>query len=190
LEFRIGDSIINGDGVRKMLGILNSPALISVAKDAGQAAATITTNNITNMWSRMWIGSRKNACWFVNQDVEPQLLQLSLGIGTAGVATYLPPGGLSGNPYGTLLGRPVIATEFNATLGTVGDIMLADLSMFVTGSRGGMQSAVSMHVYFSTMENLFRFSLRLDGRSWWLKSLTPYKGTATKSPFIVLATRS
>ena len=43
----------------------------------------------------------------------------------------MPPGGLSGQPYGTLLGRPVIPIEQCSTLGTVGDIILADLKQFI-----------------------------------------------------------
>ena len=50
MEFRIGDSLINGDGVGKPLGLLNAPALVTVAAEAGQPAATILTENIVKMW--------------------------------------------------------------------------------------------------------------------------------------------
>jgi hypothetical protein len=43
--------------------------------------------------------------WLHNQDIEPQLFTMTLGIGAAGVVTYMPPGGMSGAPYGTLMGR-------------------------------------------------------------------------------------
>lgn len=190
LQFKVGDSIVRGDGVDKPQGILYAPALITVNKRTGQTAATLTTENIVDMWSRMWIGSRPNSVWLINQDVESQLLTMTIGVGLGGQVTYMPPGGLSGAPYATLLGRPVIVTEFNSTLGTAGDILLVDLSQYLTGTKGGLQSAASMHVYFSTNEMLYRFIMRLDGRAWWTSALTPYQGSATKSPFIALQTRS
>ncbi len=62
------------------------------------------------------------------------------------MVVYLPPGGISGAPYGTILGRPVIPTEFNATCGTVGDIVFANLDNYLTISKGGVQETASPHV--------------------------------------------
>jgi hypothetical protein len=116
--------------------------------------------------------------------------QMTLGIGTAGVTTYMPPGGLSGKPYATLMGAPVIETEWNPTLGTVGDIILADLSKYRLVRKGGVEQASSMHVYFSTGEQAFRAFYRVDGQPMPRAAITPYKGSATVSPFVALATRS
>src|SRR5690606_36712228 len=109
------DSILNGTGAGKPLGILNAPALVEVSAAQGQAGDTVVFDNIVSMWSRLYAPSRQNAVWFIHQDVEPQLMALSLVHGTSGTAAYLPPGRLSGTPYGTLLGRPVIVTEHNKT---------------------------------------------------------------------------
>ena len=102
----------------------------------------------------------------------------------------MPPGGLSAAPYGTLLGRPVVPVEFASTLGTVGDIMLADPSQIVQIDKGGMQAASSIHVQFVTDETAFRFVYRIDAQDTWNAPLTPFKGSNTLSPYIVLATRS
>jgi HK97 family phage major capsid protein len=189
LMFMTEDSIIEGDGVGKPMGIMKCPALVTVAKDGGQAAATLSLNNILTMWSRMWIRSRKNAVWFINQDVEPQLYQLSQTVGTGGLPMFLPAGGLSAAPYSTLFGRPVIPIEYASTLGTPGDIILADLSQYVLADKRGMQAATSMHVRFLTDEMTFRFTYRVDGEPLWNVPLTPFKGSNTKSPFIVLGQR-
>ena len=190
ITFMVGDAIFNGTGSGQPLGILTSAAKVSVAKEQGQAAATINTQNIVKMWSRLWSGCRENAAWFINQDTEPQLHTMTLGIGTAGVATYMPPGGLSGQPHGTILGRPVIPTEFNQTLGTEGDIVLADLGHYVTAMKGGPEMAWSMHLYFDTDEQAFRITFRIDGQPWWASALTPAKGSATQSCVVTLGTRS
>lgn len=191
MEFMLGESIFNGNGVGKPLGIMQSSARVTVPKESGQAANTIVAENILHMWSRMRATSRKNSAWFINQDTEPQLHQMSLGVSTAGgQLVYMPPSGLSGASYATLMGRPVIPTEFNETLGTEGDIMLASLDDYITISKGGIEQAESMHVEFLTDQLALRFIMRIDGKPWETQPLTPYKGTATQSSFVTLATRS
>jgi HK97 family phage major capsid protein len=148
----------------------------------------IKYEDVVNMWSRLYARSRKDAVWFINQDIEPDLYAMSLTIGTAGVPVYMPAGGLSGNQYATLYGRPVIATEYNASLGTVGDIVLADLGQYAMIRKGGLQSDSSIHVRFIYNESTFRWIYRTDGQPKWTTPVTPAKGSNTKSPFIVLAT--
>lgn len=191
INFMIGDAIINGSGAGKPLGILNSGCLVSVAKDTGQAAKTITTSNIVNMWSRMSARARAGAIWLINQDIEPQLFQLSLDVGTGGLPVYMPPGGLSQAPYSTIFNRPVIATEYNATLGTVGDIILCNPKYYVTGTKGGVETALSIHLYFDYNKTAFRFLFEVDGQTWLNSAITPFKGTSnTQSPFVALASRA
>jgi HK97 family phage major capsid protein len=191
LTFKTEDGIINGTGAGQLLGILNSGALISVAKDSGQAADTISTANVLSMWATTPIRSRKNLVWVINQNIEPQLYQLTLGTGTAVVLLYTPPG-VNGNntPYGLLLGRPVIPIEYAATLGDVGDIILFDPQQYVMIDKGGLQQAASMHVRFLYDEMTFRFVFRVDGQPVWKSAVTPYKGTASSiSPYVALAAR-
>jgi HK97 family phage major capsid protein len=193
INFVVGDSLVNGTGAGQPQGILNAPCTVSVSKETGQAAASVVPQNLVKMWSRLFrgmaSGENSGAVWFINQDVNPQLQLMTLGIGTAGVVTYMPPGGLSGKPYATLMGAPVVETEWNPTLGTVGDIILADMSQMVSISKS-MESAQSMHLYFDTDETAFRVTFRLDAQPWWASALTPFKGTATQSCFVTLATRS
>lgn len=190
LTFNTGAAIVRGDGVNKPLGILNSPALVTVTKEANQPAATIQHENIVKMYARMFGPCRSNAVWLINQDAEPALHTMTLGTAGSQLASYLPAGGLSGAPYATLMGRPVLPVEFCSTLGTVGDILFVDLGSYLTGTIGGIVTAVSMHIYFLSNEQAFRFRIRIDGKPWWTNPLTPYQGTATQSPFVALATRS
>lgn len=189
IMFMTEDAVFEGTGAGQPLGIINSPSLVSVAKQAGQAAGTIVKENIDNMWSRMWIRSRKNAVWFINQDCEPQLNQMGQVVGTGGLPVYLPPGGLSAAPFGLLYARPVIPTEYSAALGAPGDIVLADLSQYTLVDKGGVNAATSMHVAFLTDEMVFRITYRVDGRPMWSTVLTPFKGSLTKSPFVAIAQR-
>ncbi len=183
--FKMEDGVFNGTGGGQMEGFLNSPCLVKATRTT---SGTIKYEDIVNMWSRVYARSRKNAGWFINQDIEPALYTMSLAVGTAGAPVYLPAGGASGQPYATLYGRPVIATEYNASLGTVGDIVCVDLDQYAMIKKGGVRSDSSIHVRFIYNESTFRWLYRTDGQPKWALPLTPAKGSATKSPFVALAT--
>jgi HK97 family phage major capsid protein len=189
ITFMTEDAIWEGSGAGQPLGVINSPALIQVAKQNGQSTGTIVKENIDNMWARMWARSRKNALWHINQDAEPQLNQMNQAVGTGGQLVYLPPGGVANAPNASLYGRPMIATEYNAALGSPGDIALVDWSQYTIVDKGGVQMATSIHVAFDTDEMRFRITYRVDGKPMWTKPMTPFKGNLTKSPFIALAQR-
>lgn len=189
--FKTDDEIVNGTGAGQMLGILNSACRVTVAKEAGQPAATLDYKNIQKMWMRMWAKSRPNAIWLINQDIEEQLGSMAMPVGVGGVPVFLPASGASTMPYSTLFGRPIIPIEQCATLGTEGDIILADMSQYLYIDKGGIQAAESIHVRFLYAESTFRFILRNNGQPIWNTPLTPYKGTGnTLSPFVTLATRA
>jgi len=191
--FLLDDAIINDTGSGQPLGILNAGCLVSVSKEAGQAAATVCAENIMKMRSRLFAGSRQNSVWLINQNIEPQLHSMSLSVGTGGVPVYMPAGGLSNLPYDTLYGRPVLPIEQCATLGTVGDIILADFTNgYILAEKGGIQADMSIHVQFIYDESVFRFVMRVDGQPVRASALTPYKGGAsyTQSHFVALETRS
>lgn len=116
IGFRLQDSIINGTGAGMPLGIMTSGALVSVTRNT---AAHVYAEDIIGMWSRLYAPSRPNSVWFINQDVEPELHKMSLETKTpiGGALVYMPPGGLSQAPYGTLMGRPVIPIEVCQTMG-------------------------------------------------------------------------
>lgn len=190
INFVVSDAILNGNGAGQPLGIMTSDCLVTVAKETSQTAATVNTTNIVKMWARMWAPCRQNAVWLIHQDVEPQLQTMTIGTGGTTLVAYMPPGGLSANPYATMMGRPVIPVEWCQTLGTVGDIILADLRHYVTATKGLVESALSIHLRFDYDESVFRFIFRLDGAPWWTAALTPFKGSNTQSCFVALATRA
>jgi hypothetical protein len=53
LAFTVDDEIIRGTGAGQCLGPPQLPALVSVAKESGQAADTVVAENIIKMWSRL-----------------------------------------------------------------------------------------------------------------------------------------
>jgi len=185
--FKCQDLTVRGTGAGEALGILSSGCLVTVAKETGQTAKTVLSTNLSKMWAR-FTGRRANAVWLINRDVNPQLDALSI---TAG-ASALEPRFITYDSQGVLRikGAPVIEIEQCETLGTVGDIILADWSQYVCADMGDIQEAMSIHVDFVYGQQLFRFTYYFDGQPRWKSALTPYKGSNTVSPFVVLATRS
>lgn len=185
----VDDAIMNGLGGFQPLGFMASGALVSVAKETGQAADTIVSENIFKMYSRR-LGQPNNYVWLINQDVEPQLYGLSLDVGTGGMPLYVPPGGISAAPYGSLMGRPVIAVEQADTVGDAGDIVFADLSQYILIDKGATQVDRSIHVQFTTDETAFRFVYRVDGQPIDAAPVTPANSTLTQSAFVALDARA
>ncbi len=198
IDFKVTDAIINGTGVGQPLGIMNAPCRVSVAKVTSQVAATFHADNVATMMARLPSKSFGRSVWIMNQDVLPQVFKLGFAVTTAaGTASgagalYLPPQGLANSPpYGTILGRPVIITEACATLGTVGDVILADLSKYLTVVKAsGLKSDVSMHLWFDQNLTAFRFVLRMNGQPWLSTAIARKNGSNTLSHFVSLDTRS
>jgi len=182
------DSFINGVGGGQPVGIINADALITVAKETGQAATTIVSENIDKMYSRMLPSSRSRAVWVAHPDTLPQIVSMSRSVGTGGSSVMM--NNLSGAAPATIYGRPLIMTEKCQSLGTAGDIFFVDFGYYVIGDRQTLSMTASPHVRFQNDETVWRFTSRLDGRPWLESALTPRNGSNTLSPFVNLATRS
>lgn len=189
MGFVLDDAIIRGNGAGKPLGILNAPCLVTVTKENGQAAATILADNVENMFARMPASMISGAEWFINQDCWPQIFQLAHAIGTGGVPLYRE--SLVGAPNGSLLGRPITPIEHASTVGSLGDIVFANLKAgYWMADKGGINQASSVHVRFLYDESVLRFTYRTDGQPKYASALTPYQGTNAISPFVALAARA
>lgn len=176
---------LSGSGAGgQYLGVLNSPCVISVAKETGQKAATIVKENVDAMAARCWrYGS---AVWLANHGTRTQLKSLVQVVGTGGTPV---PYFTTAGSQDYLDGRPLFFTEFCAALGTVGDLILGNWSEFIEGTYQPLQQAESIHVRFLNNERAFKFWLRNAGMPWWRTALTPKNGS-TLSPFVTLATRA
>jgi HK97 family phage major capsid protein len=174
----------NGTGAGEFLGFMKSGCLLTVAKEANQAADTVVTANIDKMVARCWrYGS---AVWHANHTLFPALQGLTRAVGTGGsIVNYL-----SWSPSGqmSLLGRPLYLTEHCAALGDLGDIALCNWSEFLEGTYQPLQQAESIHVRFLAHERTFKLWLRNGGAPWWSSVLTPKRGD-TRSAFVTLAAR-
>lgn len=190
IQFMTSDAIIEGDGSGKPLGILSAANKITIDKEVGQVVNTVVTENIVNMYARLHPRSRSNAVWLYNQEIEPQLMTLTITRGTSSFPVFLPAGGLSVSPFGTILGRPARSIEFASALGTEGDLILTDLKSYASGVKGGINTAMSIHLRFDYNETAFRFLFEVDGQPWLASPITPFKGNDTLSTTITIESRT
>ncbi len=187
IRWKSDDAFINGSGAGMPLGILNSSALVSVAKESAQSADTLVVANIAKMFARMPAGSLARAVWMINNDVLPQLITMVLN----NYPIYTPPGAIANAPAGMLLGRPIKITQHAKTLGDKGDIQFVDWKMYRTiTKRGGIETATSMHLYFDAGAMAFRATFRVDGQPAISSAITPANGSNSLSPFVTLDERA
>lgn len=180
-------AIVEGNGVGQPLGWMNSAALVTVAKESGQAADTINATNVIKMYSRLKMIPGDRPFWLVNQNCLPQLMTMTIG----DKPVWVPPTGLDAAPGGFLLGLPVRFSEFASTLGDLGDIQLISPRGYYGVRRtSGVKFASSIHLYFDYATEAFRWTFRYGGQPHLSAAVTPNKGAATQSHFITLAERA
>lgn len=192
MEFgwKLDDMILNGSGAGQALGVLNSGALVQVAKRTGQKADTIIFENIIDMDAQLADASDSSAFWIANREVKPDLATMSLSVGTGGVPVYLPANGAAGRPTQELYGKKMVTMEQASALGDVGDLMLFDPNEYIMIDKGGIQSAVSIHVQFITEQTAFRWTYRYNGQPLRSAPISPAKGSKPRSPFVAIAARA
>lgn len=190
IAWKTNEALFAGTGAGKPKGFYAATALlVSVAKETSQVADTIVAQNISKMRARMSSRSWRRAVWMINNDALPQLDNLMYATAATNGVIYKPEGGRFG--YGTLLGRDVMVTDFNETVGDKGDIVLADWGMYRTITKaGGVETATSMHFWFDRGITAFRLVFRIDGQPSITAPVTPNKGANSLSPIVTLDART
>jgi len=177
---------LRGTGAGQYMGVLNSPALITVAKDGSQTADTITGSNLQRMRARIW--GYNQAVWMINQDCYESVSQAHIALSNTDVKVFTAGNGV--DVPDTILGRPVVWDENMSTLGDKGDVALLNWDEYLEGQLGGVEFAQSVHVRFESNETAFKFNVYNDGQPWWRSALTPKQSAVTLSPFVTLAERA
>lgn len=187
IRWKTGEAILYGTGAGQPLGALSGTASVVIAKTSGQATLTLTALNLANMIARLPEGSYGRAIWLINNDVLPALITMTLG----NYPIYIPIGGIKDSPFGMILGRPAIITQHAKSFTAQGDVQLHDLSYYrtITKAGAGVETAVSIHLYFDADATAFRTTFRIDGQPSLVSPITPANGTNTLSPFLQLGAR-
>jgi HK97 family phage major capsid protein len=174
-------AFLRGNGVGKPLGIVNAPAAL---KQTRGTPNTFVFGDLANMLSKLLPSSYNRARWYLSPTVVPQLLQLADGSNRA-IFISIDQGAVK-PPIWKLLNMPVTITEKLPALGTTGDVLLIDPSLYVIGDRMMLEIAASEHVNFLSNQMTWRFVERVDGRPWLDNAITLQDSTTKVSPFVVL----
>ncbi len=176
-------AFLQGNGVGKPLGMLNSPALIAVTRNT---TGKISYADVANLISRLLPSSLQRAIWVVHPYGLIDLVQLRDAAGRVVWVDAM--GGAQKGIPGFLFGRPVYISEKVPSYGTKGDLSLFDPGLYVIGDRMALQVTASEHVNFLKNQMTWRVVERVDGQPWIEKAITLADGTSTVSPFVTIAT--
>lgn len=173
LSWYLDYSFIQGSGAGMPLGILSDPALITVEKESGQGE-TVIYENCVKMYARLAPQCMKTAIWIASQTCIPQLLTMSLAVGTGG--SIIQPAVMQSNGQFSLLGKPMLFTEKCPALGSLGQLILVDRSQYTIGMRREVSLDRSIHVGWTQDTSSYRAIVRIDGQGTWDKAITPKHG--------------
>lgn len=178
LKWRFDNAFLNGTGGGQPKGILQSNACGEQSAETGQDSSTIVYENLCGMLGKLMPGSFKNSVWLAEISTIPELLKLSLKVGTAGV--YFPVLTGAAGKF-NMLYRPVIFTEHLPALGSAGCLLLADFSQYLIVLKEGLRLETSRDFKFRQNQTVFRMVARLDGQTATDSSLTLKSGTIVYS---------
>ena len=166
--------------------LLGSSGRKTSSKGSTGAGLPATLANLQTMQVDSSVGGfAQRGIWLANPAYMPVLQGLTIGNWPA----YLPPGGLSATPYGTLWGRPVMYSEACSAIGTEGDIMfVVPDQVFGVSKSDGLRADTSIHFAFDQDMTAFRFYVRAAIKHKWSAVITR-PDTTTASSIVTLAAR-
>ena len=144
------------------------------------------------MFARLHPNCWKNAIWIGSQTIIPQLLSMTMSIGTGGThinAIQQTPVLKEDSGRFFLLGKEVFFTEKVPALGNKGDLLLIDPSQYALGLRKDVLIEKSSAVHWNSDKTAYRVILRGDGLGTWNDAVTPKNGDSL-SFAVTLAERS
>lgn len=169
------DAFLNGNGINKPLGVLNSPAVIDIDRDV---ANQISYGDVVDMITKF---KGTGGVFIASRTILPQLCTIK----DANDNYIWQPNARDGQPN-TLMGYPVIFNDQHPTLGNRGDLLLVDLSYYLIKDGSGPSLAISEHVRFRQNQTCIKIFWNVDGKCWLNTPLLQRDGSTQVSPFIAL----
>ncbi len=151
---------IQGSGSNEPLGIMEYDGTSVVARNT---SSKILIEDVLALDENFpaW-AEQGNVVWLTSKKGKTQLRQLGR---TSTTFNQVWMESMRAGDPPTLLGHPVLFTEkVDTTIGNSGDIILANLSWYYVGDRGGLEVTSSIHDRFRYDETVFRFVKRVDGQ--------------------------
>ena len=160
------------------LGILNAPATIQVHR---HTSSHISNQDPAAMVAALLPYSMINAVWMCSPLAYGDIGQLSLfNINRPSLPEFE-------GSAGSLMGKPLFITDKLPALGTLGDLVLFDPSLYVVGERQEvLVDKSSVGAGFVTNQTYFRVWYRGDGKPMVQTSVTLQDNSTVVSPYVAL----
>jgi HK97 family phage major capsid protein len=168
-----------------LAALTGSGSKLAVAKQAAEAAlAAPGLATIQKIWVSCLPQFRRNAVWLVNPILETALQNYTIGNN----AVYVPQGGISGAPFATLYGRPILFLEGLAAQGVTGSVILADIgSVYGVFKSNGIRTDVTPYFAFDQDMLTYKVAVRAGFKSK-LAAVVTRPDATTASNIVVHAT--
>jgi HK97 family phage major capsid protein len=174
-------SFLQGTGAdgQMPLGILNAPGTLLVTR---KTSNQVNTQDVANMAGSLLPSGWKNAIWCCSPTALKQIVQLSTSyfINDGG-------GGRDDGSAGTLITRPLFVTDKLPALGSTGDLIFFDPTLYAIGDR--MQVAIDISdqtTGFASAQVNVRIWLRLDGKPIFGNTMTLSDTTTSVAGYVAL----
>lgn len=169
-------AFFQGSGAGQPLGVINGGGVQKITRSgSGAFVAADAANVIAGLIPGSWATS----IWACNPTVLAKIAQLTGWM--QNVPQHI---GKRNNIQGSFDSRPLYVTEKLPRLGTLGDIMLFDPSLYVIGDRQQLEIAASAHFKFTSNKMTWRVLERVDGQPWLSKTVTLEDGTTTAGAYV------
>jgi hypothetical protein len=170
---------------------MQSGAVMTVAKESGQATLTLLPMNLAKMVARAAPGLVRERRLADEQrraavPVHPEQQQPD----PVPALRWRPRRRDPGLAVRLAAGPPDHGDQHAKSFTSQGDISLVDLTYYQAITKAeGIQTDTSMHLYFDADAMAFRTTFRMDGQSKLAAAITPANGSNTLSPFVQLGAR-
>lgn len=171
------DLFINGDGVGKPKGILNSSGIKLITRNTSE---DFKFNDVIQMAKYMYPRAQ-NRNWELSLDLYDKVASMA----DAQSRLIMIVGDASKGVPDILHGRPIHWNEINPTLGNRGDAILADWSYYYIKDGSGPFFATDPYTRFLEGEIRVKMTVKMDGDTW-VKEPLKLKNGMDVSPFVVL----
>lgn len=160
------------------LGIVNAGTTSFVTRAGSNALAQA---DIAKMTAELIPYSWNHAIWACSPSVVEPLVKIT------GFIPNMDPLSTEMGCIGSLMTRPVFVTEKLPALGTAGDILFFDPSLYIIGNRQEVYITSSPAPGFTTNTTWLKIWIRCDGRPQTSGIITLADGATTASAFVGLA---
>lgn len=180
---RVEYGIFNGDG-SYMTGIIGAGGTLSLTR---ATANEVGWDDVKKMYTRFH-GNLQRAVWVCGPLVYEQLLGMADANGNLiWVPNMSNFASVAMAPLPTILGIPVVKSQYTPSLGTTGDLLLCDFNAFALGVNREITIAASEHFKFNQQIITYLATMRVGGKNKYTAPVTLADGTTKVSPLIQLS---